>query len=182
MSAAEWNRSIRALAAAAAAGVASMAVAGPGEKLTYPQTATQDVVDELHGEKVVDPYRWLEDDVRVNSDVARWVEEQNKVTFAYLESIPYREAIGRRLIRLWDYERFGSPAKIGNRYVFSKNDGLQNQSVLYVADSLQSEPRVLIDPNKLSEDGTVALAGTSFSDDGKYMAYGLATAGSDWST
>jgi len=182
MSAAEWNTSIRALAAAAAAGVASMAVAGPGQRLTYPQTPTQEVVEELHGEKVVDPYRWLEDDVRVNSDVAKWVEEQNKVTFTYLESIPYREAIGKRLTRLWDYERFGSPAKIGNRYVFSKNDGLQNQSVLYVADSLQSEPRVLIDPNKLSEDGTVALAGTSFSDDGKYMAYGLATAGSDWST
>ncbi|MEW6302918.1 MAG: prolyl oligopeptidase family serine peptidase [Verrucomicrobiota bacterium] len=144
----------------------------------YPATAKTNHVDDYHGTKVPDPYRWLEDD---NSDATKaWVEAQNKVTFGYLEQIPQRTAIKERLTKLWNYERYGIPFKEGNRYFYSKNDGLQNQSVLYVADSLEAGPRVLLDPNKLSADGTVALSGYEISDDGNYMAYGLSSAGSDW--
>ena len=148
--------------------------------MQYPKTDKVDQADDYHGVKVADPFRWLEEDVRTNDKVAKWVEAQNKVSFGYLEAIPERQAIIKRLTDLWNYERYSAPRKVGDRYVFSKNDGLQNQSVLYVSDRLDSEPRVLIDPNKLSADGTVALAGTSFSDDGEYMAYGLAASGSDW--
>lgn len=149
-------------------------------KVEYPQTSKVDQVDELHGVKVADPYRWLEDDVRTSKAVADWVEAQNKVTSAYLESIPQRKPIEERLTKLWNYERFGAPSRQGTRYVFSKNDGLQNQSVMYVQESLDAEPRVLLDPNKLSTDGTVAMAGVSFSEDGNFMAYGTAASGSDW--
>ncbi|HVJ82800.1 MAG TPA: S9 family peptidase, partial [Planctomycetia bacterium] len=152
------------------------------DKLKYPESKRIDVVEEYHGEKVVDPYRWLEDDVRVNKDVAAWVAEQNKVTGSYLETIPQRAAIKKRLTELWNYERYTAPNKIGGRYFFSKNDGLQNQSVLYVQDSLDAPAKVLLDPNKLSKDGTVALAGMAFSDDAKYLAYAVAVAGSDWTT
>lgn len=149
-------------------------------KIEYPQTSKVDQVDELHGTKVADPYRWLEDDVRTSKDVAAWVEAQNKVTSAYLESIPQRKPIEERLTKLWNYERFSAPSRQGTRYVFSKNDGLQNQAVMYVQESLDAEPRVLIDPNKLSTDGTVAMAGVSFTEDGNFMAYGTAASGSDW--
>jgi prolyl oligopeptidase len=151
-------------------------------RMLYPKTKTVDQVDDFHGVKVPDPYRWLEEDVRNSKEVADWVAEQNKVTFAFLESIPQRNAIKKRLTELWNYEKFGVPAKVGGRYVFSKNDGLQNQSVLYLLDSLTSEPRVLVDPNTWSKDGTVALSATSFSDDGRFMAYSVAEAGSDWNT
>jgi prolyl oligopeptidase len=151
-------------------------------RMLYPKTKTVDQVDDFHGVKVPDPYRWLEEDVRNSKEVADWVAEQNKVTFAFLESIPQRDAIKKRLTELWNYEKFGVPAKVGGRYVFSKNDGLQNQSVLYLLDSLTSEPRVLVDPNTWSKDGTVALSATSFSDDGRFMAYSVAEAGSDWNT
>ncbi len=152
----------------------------PPVKLTYSETKKIDHVDELHGVKVSDPYRWLEDDVRQSKDVAAWVEAKNKETSGYLSTIPERESIKKRLTELWDFERFNVPFKQGGRYYYFYNSGLLNQDVLYTQDTLDSAARVLLDPNKLSADGTVALAGTSFSDDGKYMAYGVAEAGSDW--
>ena len=151
--------------------------AGP---FRYPETKKVDQVDEYHGKKVDDPYRWLEEDVRTNPDVAAWVEAQNKVTFGFLESIPERERIQKRLTELWDYEKYSSPFKAGGRYYFLKNDGLQNQSVLYVQETLEDEPRVLIDPNTWSKDGTVALGSLAFSEDGKYLSYSVSEAGSDW--
>jgi len=147
-------------------------------KIHYPVTATTNQVDVYHGVAVKDPYRWLEDD---NSAATKaWVEAENKVTFDYLASIPQRDAIKRRLTELWNYERYGVPFKRGPRYFFSKNDGLQNQSVLYTRPSLDAEASVLLDPNTLSTDGTVALSGYDITDDGKLMAYGLSTSGSDW--
>lgn len=157
------------------------AIAGD-TRMKYPETKKVDHVDDHHGTKVPDPYRWLEDDVRQSKDVAAWVEAQNKVTFSFLESIPQREPIKKRLTELWNYEKYGVPFKVAGKYYYFKNDGLQNQSVMYAMDSLTSEPRVLIDPNSWSKDGTVALASTSFSDDGKYLAYSVAEAGSDWNT
>lgn len=157
-------------------------IAMTAEKMTYPVSKKIDHVDELHGVKVPDPYRWLEDDVRESKDVAAWVEAENKVTMSYLEAIPQREAIRKRLTELWNYEKYSAPFKAGSRYFYFKNDGLQNQSVLYKQDSLDAEPTVLVDPNAWSKDGTVALGSTSFSDDGRYMAYSVADAGSDWNT
>lgn len=159
-----------------------LAAIADDSSIQYPETRRVDHVDEYHGVQVPDPYRWLEDDVRESEDVAQWVESQNEVTFGYLESIPERKAIEKRLTELWNYEKFSSPFKSGGRYYFYKNDGLQNQFALYVMDSLDSEPRILIDPNEWSNDGTVALTGTSFSDDGRYVSYGVAEAGSDWQT
>ena len=156
--------------------------AAAGDRMSYSPTKKIDHVDELHGVQVPDPYRWLEDDVRVSTDVADWVAAKNKETFAYLGSIPQREAIKSRLTELWNYEKYGAPFKAGRRYCYFKNDGLQNQSVLYKLDSLNGEPSVLIDPNAWSKDGTVALGATSFSDDGRYVAYSVADAGSDWNT
>ncbi len=150
--------------------------------LRYPETRKVEVVEDYHGVSVADPYRWLEDDVRQSKDVAAWVEAQNKVTFAYLESIPQREAIRRRLTDLWNYEKMSAPVKVGGRYFFTRNDGLQNQSVLYVREQLEGPARLLLDPNTWSKDGTVAIAGTALSDDGRYLAYGVAEAGSDWTT
>lgn len=149
-------------------------------RMKYPETKKIDHVDDHHGTKVPDPYRWLEDDVRQSKEVAAWVEAQNKVTFSFLESIPQREPIKKRLTELWNYEKYGVPFKVAGRYYYFKNDGLQNQSVMYAIETLTSEPRVLIDPNSWSKDGTVALASTSFSDDGKFLAYSVAEAGSDW--
>lgn len=146
----------------------------------YPETKKVDQVDDYHGTQIADPYRWLEDDVRTNEEVAAWVEAQNKVTSAYLDSIPERDKIKKRLTDLWNYEKFGSPFKAGGRYFFFKNDGLQNQNVLYVQESLAAEPRVLIDPNAWSKDGTVALGSLAVSDDGKYLTYSVSEAGSDW--
>jgi len=154
----------------------------PAGRFAYPETRRGDVVDDYHGTKVADPYRWLEQDVRQSKEVADWVTAQNKLTFDYLASIPRREAIRRRLAELWNYPKYSAPVKIGGRYYYLKNDGLQNQDVLYVMDSLEAEPRPLIDPNGWSTDGTVALAGLAASDDGKYLAHGRAEAGSDWST
>ena len=144
----------------------------------YPVTARTNQVDDYHGVKVADPYRWLEDD---NAPATKaWVEAQNKVTFAYLEQIPERARLKQRLTQLWNFERYGIPFKRGARYFFSKNDGLQNQSVIYTLSSLEAEATVLLDPNKLSADGTVALSGLAVSEDGRHVAYGLATSGSDW--
>jgi prolyl oligopeptidase len=146
--------------------------------LTYPPTRKADHVDEYHGVKVHDPYRWLED--ADAPETADWVKAQNQVTFSYLRSLPRRESLQKRLTELWNHPRFGVPFKEGRLYFYSKNDGLQNQSVLYVQPALDAAPRVLLDPNALSPDGTVALSGTAVSRDGKLLAYGLARAGSDW--
>jgi prolyl oligopeptidase len=137
-----------------------------------------DVVDEYHGVKVPDPFRWLEDPD--SPETRAWVEAENKVTFAYLAEITQRDRIKERLTKLWDYEKFGVPYREGDRYFYTRNSGLQNQSVLYTTPSLEGEPRVLLDPNALSADGTIALSGVAVSDDGKLLAYGLASAGSDW--
>jgi len=135
-------------------------------------------VDVIHGVRVADPYRWLED---IDSDETRaWIEAQNDLTFTYLNSIPLKEKIRRRMEELWNYEKFDVPVKYGGRYFFTRNDGLQNQSVLYWMESLEVEPRELLDPNGLSEDGTVALMEYSVSDDGKLLAYGVSASGSDW--
>jgi prolyl oligopeptidase len=147
-------------------------------RLDYPATRPTDQTDDYHGVKVADPYRWLEDDH--SAETKAWVEAQNKITFGYLEQIPQRAAIKARLTVLWNYERYGVPFKQGGRYFLTKNDGLQNQSVLYTMTTLTSAPQLLLDPNKLSTDGTVALGGYGLSDDGNLMAYGLSTAGSDW--
>lgn len=174
--------------AAPAAKVATAQPAKPAaaEMLVYPPSPRGEVVDTYHGTKVADPYRWLEAADEPGSaewpKVQAWIEAQNKLTFGYLESIPQRGAIKERLTKLWNYERYGTPSKEGGRYFFSKNDGLQNQSVLYTVDRIDGVPRVLLDPNTLAKDGTVALAGTRVSDDGKLLAYGIAEAGSDWNT
>ncbi len=148
------------------------------EKFNYPKPPTSDQTDDYHGTKVADPYRPLED---LDAPATRqWIEAENKITFDYLEKIPERERINKRLTALWDYEKFGVPYKEGDTYFFSRNSGLQNQSVFYVASALPGEPRALIDPNTLSTDGTVALSGTAVPQNGKLLAYGLATAGSDW--
>ncbi len=144
----------------------------------YPKTKTVEQIDEYHGTKISDPYRWLEDDN--SAETAAWVEAQNKVTFSYLNQIPEREAIKKRLTELWNYERYSAPSEQGGKYFYSKNDGLQNQSVLYVATSINDPGRILLDPNTLSTDGTIALSGLRISDDGKTMAYGLSASGSDW--
>lgn len=158
------------------------AVLAEGETLQYPKTPRVDQTDDYHGTKIADPYRWLEDDVRSNEQVRAWVEAENKLTFGYLEQIPERAAIVERLTELWNYERYSAPFKAGERYYFYKNDGLQNQSVLYSLASLDGEPEVVIDPNSWNDEGTSALKSISFSDDGRYLAYARAEAGSDWAT
>jgi len=150
--------------------------------LTYPETRRVDQVDLYHGVEVRDPYRWLEDDIRENDAVADWVAAQNETTFAYLETLPQREAIEARLRALWDYEKYLLPVKRGERYFFRRNDGLQNQYVLYVQDGLEGEPRVLLDPNGWSEDGATALASYEPSPDGGLVAYLVQDGGSDWRT
>jgi prolyl oligopeptidase len=146
--------------------------------LVYPNAKRVDQVDDYHGTKVADPYRWLED--ADSADTHEWVEAENKLTFSYLDKIPYRSAIRERLLKLWNYERFTIPEQRGGRYFFQHNNGLQNQNVVLVADSLSAEPRLLLDPNTLSADGTVALTAAAVTDDGKLMAYGTAASGSDW--
>lgn len=148
------------------------------QHLPYPTAKKADVADEYFGKKISDPYRWLENDT--SEETTRWVDEENKVTFDYLGKIPFRQQMKDRLTKVWNYEKFGAPFKKGKYYFFLKNNGLQNQSVLYVQEGLTGTPKVLIDPNKLSADGTTALAGTSIREDGKYIAYNLAKSGSDW--
>ncbi|PSB07601.1 S9 family peptidase [Pleurocapsa sp. CCALA 161] len=146
--------------------------------LIYPNTNQVAQSDNYHGVEVKDPYRWLEDP---DSDTTKaWVQAQNELTNSYLATIPTRDKLQQRLTQLWDYEKYSSPFKRGQSYFYFKNDGLQNQSVLYTLKSLDDEGEILLDPNTLSADGTVALSGLSISDDGQWMAYGLSTAGSDW--
>ena len=148
------------------------------QPLTYPTISKSDQIDNYHGTAVADPYRALEDPD--TEETKAWVEAQNQVTFSYLNEIPAREKIKQRLTKLWDYEKYGTPFKEGENYFYFKNDGLQNQSVLYTLPTLESEPRILLDPNKLSADGTVALSGISISENGQLLAYGLSSSGSDW--
>ncbi len=145
---------------------------------TLPATPTVDVIDDYHGVTVRDPYRWLED--ADAHETRAWIAQQNCVTFRYLNAIPERAELGRRLTALWDYPKYGTPFREGDHYFYFKNDGLQNQSVLYVQDSLDGEAAVLLDPNGLSEDGTVALTTLAFTHDGSLLAYGTAVGGSDW--
>ncbi len=151
---------------------------GAGAPPAYPPARRDDVLDDYHGTEVADPYRWLE---KVDSPETRaWIEAENEVTFRYLAGIPQRGAIEKRLTALWDYERYDTPWRRGDRYFWRRNDGLQNQSVVYWAESFDAPPRVLIDPNAMSTDGTVALSGLSVSEDGRLLAYGVTSAGSDW--
>ena len=151
-------------------------------KLIYPKTKTVNVVDEQFGVKVADPYRWLEDDVRVNPEVADWVKAQNAVTDAYLETLPGKKILAERMKKLFDYERFGLPEKAGGYYFFTKNDGLQNQSVLYARKGLKGADRVLIDPNSWAKDGATALDSWVPSKNGTLLAYSIQDSGSDWRT
>jgi prolyl oligopeptidase len=144
----------------------------------YPESKKVDVVDNYHGTLVADPYRWLEDPN--SEDTRAWVRAQNEVTFPYLKSLPGRDRIEARLTELWDYPRYGTPSKQGDRYFYSYNDGLQNHSVIYTLESLGDEPRLLLDPNSFSEDGTVSLAGMAISKNARYMMYGKSDGGSDW--
>jgi len=147
-------------------------------QLQYPETKKTDVTDDYNGTKVADPYRWLEDD---NSEATKeWVKAQNKVTFDYLATIPERDKIRKRIEELWNYPRYSSPNKKAQYYYYFKNDGLQNQSVMYRQLGLSGKPEVFLNPNTLNKEGIAALAGTSFSKTGKYFAYSIAVAGSDW--
>src|SRR5690606_1456912 len=150
--------------------------------IQYPETKRIDHVDDYRGTKVADPYRWLEQDVRESPEVAAWVKAQNEITFGYLRAIPERDRIEQRMTELWNYERYSTSSKEDGRYFFFKNDGLQNQSVLYMQGSLEDEPEMLLNPNVWSEDGTAALSNIEFSKDGRYAVYARSDAGSDWQT
>ncbi len=150
--------------------------------IVYPSTATVDVIDIQFGVDIADPYRWLEDDVRVNEDVAKWVEQQNVTTNAYLGTLSGRDILSKRMQKLFNYERFGLPRKAGSRYFYTRNDGLQNQSILYVRDSLDAEGRILIDPNAWTTDGATALSAWVPSADGTRLIYSIQDGGSDWRT
>ena len=159
-------------------GMFTSAAPAPAQTLQYPAARKSDVVDDYHGTRVPDPYRWLEDPDSPESRA--WIEAQNRLTAAYLAEIPTRGAIRERLTKLWNYPKYGAPFRKAHRYFFFKNDGLQNQSVLYKQASLTADPETLVDPNLLSEDGTVALSTLAVSDDGRLLAYGTSASGSDW--
>lgn len=148
------------------------------QKIQYPLTEKGTQVDDYFGNKITDPYRWLENDTAKNTEA--WVKAQNEVTNKYLSAIPFRDKLKKRLTELWDYPKNSAPQKEGEYYLTYKNDGLQNQSVLFVQKGLTGAPEVLIDPNKLSADGTVALQATAFSKEQKYFAYAVSASGSDW--
>ena len=150
----------------------------PASAMEYPPTRKEELIEELHGVKVADPYRWLEDDNA--AETRAWVASQNRVTAGFLARSETRPAIRGRLAELWNYERTGIPREYGGKWFFSHNSGLQNQSVLMVSDSPDGAGRVLLDPNTLSEDGTVALADYQPSEDGRLLAYAISRGGSDW--
>jgi len=160
----------------------TVAHAGGSTALSYPETRKLDVIEEQFGVKVADPFRWLEDDVRVNPAVAEWVAGQNQVSRAYLSNLPGRDALKARMKALFDYQRYGLPQKAGGRYFFTKNDGLQNQSPLYYRNGLRGKDRVLIDPNAWAKDAATALDQWEPSPDGKLLAYAIQDGGSDWRT
>jgi prolyl oligopeptidase len=167
-----------AVAAAWAWALTAGATAAAAQSIDIPQTRKGDVVDDYHGTKISDPYRWLED--TESEETEGWVEAENLATFSFLDGISEREVIRQRLTELWDYERYGVPFSEAGRYFYFKNHGLQNQSVLYVQEGLGEEGRALLDPNALSEDGTVALTTVSVTESGDYLGYGTAAGGSDW--
>ena len=147
-------------------------------EIEYPEVKKVEQVDNYFGTEVSDPYRWLENDTA--KDVEEWVRKQNEITFDYLSNIPFRDQLRKRLTQVWDYPKISAPFKKGDKYFYYKNDGLQNQSVLYYMTELGGESTLLLDPNNLSDDGTVALTSTAVSDDGKYLAYSISRGGSDW--
>jgi prolyl oligopeptidase len=149
---------------------------------SYPHTRSLDLVEEQFGERVADPFRWLENDVRNDADVRAWVEAQNRTTDAYLKTLPGRDALAARMRQLMNFERLGVPKKAGSRYFYTRNDGLQNQSVLWVRDGLNGTPRVLIDPNGWARDGATALAEWAPSNDGRHLLYAVQDGGTDWRT
>ncbi|WP_204103896.1 MULTISPECIES: prolyl oligopeptidase family serine peptidase [Spirulina sp. CCY15215] len=148
------------------------------QSFSYPVTRQDDQIDVYHGIEVKDPYRWLEDPN--TEETQAWIEAQNQVTLPYLKNIPGREKIKDRVTQLWNYEKYSSPWKKGDRYFYAKNDGLQNQNVIYTLKTLEDTPEVLLDPNQFSEDGTVALSGLSISENGEFAAYSISRSGSDW--
>lgn len=158
--------------------IVAMSAAVEGQGLQYPVTRTVDHVDTYHGTRVPDPYRWLEDDT--SAETATWVEAQNAVTFAYLEQIPFREQLKKRLQALYDYAKYSAPSRKGDYYFFFKNEGLQNQSVLYIQKGLDGAPEVLLDPNTWSADGTVRLGAFAPSKNARHAVYGVSRSGSDW--
>ena len=148
------------------------------QNLNYPASPKIEHVDDYNGIKINDDYRWLED---LNSEQTKtWVEKQNNLTESYLSKIQYRDKIKSQLTEIWNYEKYSAPSKIGEHYIFSKNDGLQEQSIVYIQKGLNGAPEVFLDPNKLSNDGSVSLAGLTFSNDYKYAGYGISKGGSDW--
>jgi prolyl oligopeptidase len=153
--------------------------ASVGAGIVYPKTERDNIVDDYFGTKVADPYRWLEADANVPR-VASWVEAENKVTFAYLEKIPFREQLKARLAQLYNYPKYTAPVRRGAYFFYTKNDGLQNQNVWYRQKGLDGTPEVLLDPNKLSADGTTKLGSVGLSKDGRYFGYGVSKGGSDW--
>jgi len=146
--------------------------------IKYPTAKKVDTVDVYFGKEVADPYRWLEDDN--STETTEWVEAENKITFEYLDKIPFREQLKERLTEIWNYPKYRVPFKRGDKYFIQKNDGIQNQDILYIMDNIDAELEVLLDPNSLSEDGTVALSDISVSKDGKYLGYSISLGGSDW--
>ena len=148
------------------------------QNLIYPETRKVDQLDTYHGTRVADPYRWLEDDN--SAETKAWVVAQNAVTNRYLEALPQRAPARKLYTDLYNFEKFGIPFNEGGRNFYTRNDGLQQQSVLYMVKNLADTPQIAIDPNTLSKDGTVALTGTVVSRDGRLLAYGVAAAGSDW--
>ena len=163
--------------------LAAAALAQPASApIAYPPTARGDVVEEQFGERIADPYRWLENDVRQDPAVREWVTAQNQVTQAFLATLPARAAFRARMTEMYDYERFGLPEKAGARYFYTRNDGLQNQAVLYVREGLEGTPRILIDPNTWSRDGATALAEWDPSEDGRFLLYSVQDGGTDWRT
>jgi prolyl oligopeptidase len=164
----------------ARASTSEASASAPTASLPYPATRRMDLVEEQFGVPVADPYRWLENDVRNDAEVRAWVTAQNEVTGKLLDTLPLRDRFKARMTELYDYERFGIPWKKGGRYFYTRNDGLQNQSVLYVRDSVDGAGRVLIDPNTWSTDGATALSEWTPSEDGKLLAYAIQDGGTDW--
>jgi prolyl oligopeptidase len=173
---------LRPLLVAAALACFSPLAAQDMKPIHYPETRRGDVVETLFGERIADPYRWLENDVRVDAEVADWVKRQNAVTDAYLATLPQRGWFEQRIRELMDYERFGLPVKAGGRYFYTRNTGLLNQAQLYVRKGLRGKPRLLLDPNSWARDGATALDAWKPSDDGRLLIYSVQDGGSDWRT